>query len=51
MDNYGILQWIYNEKLRKTIITQQKLRDYKTENNVNFVRCIFIINCDLPIKL
>ena len=34
----------YNEKLWKTIITLLKLWDNNTENNVNFVRCIFIIN-------
>ena len=26
--SYGILQWIYNEKLRKTIITLLKIREY-----------------------
>ena len=47
MDNYGIFQWIYNEKLRKTIITLLILWDYNAENNVNYVRCIIIINFDL----
>ena len=36
-DNYGIFQWIYNEKLRKTIITLLKLWDYTTENIVTFI--------------
>ena len=44
MDDYCIFQWIYNEKLRKTIITLLKLWDNNTENNVHFVRCIVIIN-------